>query len=135
MPRKKKQNAPQAEDSVAVRLAVAEPSEPAAKPAAPSREDDNGNGSPVGERFRSWVTDRARGYERLTDETAKLIVLVFQEKPGQETLDKLKDGGFRYRPEYFGLKKVWTRANDFAGREQVKSFETALRGATPDLPF
>jgi hypothetical protein len=102
--------------------------------AASAATKEHGSEPHEGERFRSWATYRANGYERLTDETNKLIVLVFQEKPSQETLDKLKDGGFRYQPEYHGLKKVWTRPNDFEGREQVKAIEETFRGALPDFP-
>ncbi len=90
-------------------------------------------GTPEAERFRSWVTDRGNGYERLTDDKAKLLVLRFTNKPAAEVLDKLKAAGFRYQPEYFGQQKVWTRRNDFEGRLKVEELEKQVRGTVPDV--
>ena len=88
------------------------------------------------DRFRSWVTDRSAGYERLTDEKANQLVLKFVNKPESDVLDKLKDAGFRYQPDYFGHKKVWTRRNDFEGRERLRDVEAIVRGHGAEVvPF
>ena len=79
-------------------------------------------------RFRSWVTDRGAGYERLTDEKANQIVLKFANRPEADVLDKLKEAGFRYQAEYFGEKKAWTRRNDFEGRVRLEEIEAMVRG-------
>jgi hypothetical protein len=81
-----------------------------------------------GERFRSWVAYRGTGYERLTDDKDKLLVIKFRDKPSGEILELIKKAGFRYQPEYFGQTKVWTRRNDFEGRQVVEQVEARLRG-------
>jgi hypothetical protein len=87
-------------------------------------------------RFRSWVTDHAAGYERLTDEKAKLLVLKFGNKPDSEVLDKLKEAGFHYQPDYLGQKKVWTRRNDFESRLRLQEIESMVRGPAAEvIPF
>jgi hypothetical protein len=100
--------------------------------AAASQQETKPVESPPAKRFRSWVTDRATGYERFVDEKEKLIVLKFRNKPSMDILDLINNAGFRYHTEYFGHAKVWTQRNDFAGREQVKAIEAALRGPTPE---
>ena len=131
MPRKTNSSSPASDDGVAGVAATAQRVKRLAEAAASQQETKAGE-SPAAERFRSWVTDRVTGYERLTDEQARLIVVKFHDRPPQELLDKLKEAGFRYQPEYFGQAKVWTRRNDFEGREQVKAIEAALRGPTPE---
>jgi len=87
-------------------------------------------------RFRSWVTDRAAGYERLTDEESRLLVVHFARKPDSETLEKLKAAGFRYHASYFGQRQVWTRRNDFEGRLRLEEIEGHVRGpAAERVPF
>jgi hypothetical protein len=93
-------------------------------PAADAKEDDAAQEN----RFRFWVQDVTNGYDRLTDEKAKMIVLKFHAKPSPEILAIVKEAGFRYQPEYFGQQKVWTRKNDFEGRELIDGIEAAVRG-------
>jgi hypothetical protein len=88
-------------------------------------------------RFRGWYTNTQIGYRRMTDEIAKLIVVKFNERPNDEVVARLKEAGFRYQPEYFGQEKVWTRPNNFEGRELVDRFEAILTGLTNSrtVPF
>jgi hypothetical protein len=113
MARKKKTAAEAPPPEIATAIAEANPAE------APERD----------RRFRSWVTDRANGYERLTDEKGRQIVLKFAEQPSEGIRAKLKEAGFRFQPEYFGERKVWTRRNDFEGKLQVEQLEAAIRGS------
>ena len=87
-------------------------------------------------RFRSWVNDREAGYERMTDEQARLLVIRFAQKPAADVLEQLKDAGFRYQAAYFGQQKVWTRKNDFEGRLRLQDIETQVRGiGAEQVPF
>jgi hypothetical protein len=79
-------------------------------------------------RLRSWVTDPSVGYERFTDEKARLFVLHFAVKPEADILAKLKEAGFRYQPEYLGQPKVWTRRKDYEGQLKVEALEAVIRG-------
>lgn len=79
------------------------------------------------ERFRSWVTDDARGYSRIADNEFVRIVLQFKQRPSPEILTALKDGGFHYQPDYLGHKSAWVRRNDYTGRVQVEAIEKLLR--------
>jgi len=79
------------------------------------------------ERFRSWVTDEARGYSRITDNEYVRIVLQFKQKPTPEILTALKDGGFHYQPDYLGHKNAWVRRNDYTGRVHVEAIEKLVR--------
>ena len=78
-------------------------------------------------RFRSWTVRNASGYEKLTDNKRGLLVLKFNDRPSDEILIAVKDGGFQYHPDYEGQGKVWLRKNDFEGRVQVDKIEAALR--------
>jgi hypothetical protein len=80
------------------------------------------------ERLFCWVIDQVAGYERLTDRESQMMVIRFRDKPNQNTLDLLKRANFEFQAEYLGLKEVWTRKDDFEGREQVKAIEAAVRG-------
>jgi hypothetical protein len=123
--RKKKSNTPSEDSAVSgAATAVAEPPAQGTDATAPS----DSAAAPQKDRFRSWVTDTAKGYERLTDEQARQIVLKFTGKPDAEVLSMLKDAGFHFQPEYFGQRKVWTRRNDFEGRMRLEEIEAAVRG-------
>ena len=78
-------------------------------------------------RFRSWTVRTASGYEKLTDNKRGLLVLKFHDRPSEEILAAVKDGGFQYHPNYEDQGKVWLRKNDFEGRVQVDKIEGALR--------
>ncbi len=78
-------------------------------------------------RFRSWTIRTASGYEKLTDTKRGLLVLKFHDRPSEEILNAVKDGGFQYHPDYEDQGKVWLRKNDFEGRLQVDKIEAALR--------
>jgi hypothetical protein len=127
MPRKKKATVETAVESIAQEPVAAtadvrpEPEQPSS--AAPTEKN----------RFRSWVTDDQSGYQRLTDEQNRLIVLKFSGKPEQDILTMLKEAGFRYQPEYFGQQRVWTRRNDFEGRVRAQEIETVVRGAGAEV--
>ena len=123
--RKKTTSAEGAEPAAAVAEAGAEAGAGSTPPASESSGQKN--------RFRSWVTDTAKGYERLTDEQARQIVLKFSGKPEGEVLTMLKDAGFRFQPEYFGQRKVWTRRNDFEGRMRLEEIEAAVRGTGAEV--
>ncbi len=81
-------------------------------------------------RFRSWVTDTARGYTRLTDEDEQRIVLQFTEKPSADVLTAVKGAGFQFLADYAGLNHVWVRRNDFETRLQVEAIEKLI-GSLP----
>ena len=88
------------------------------------------SGSPASgqrERFRTWVTDTARGYSRTTDNQFQRLVLQFSQKPSAEILTALKEGGFHYQPDYLGHKNAWVRRNDYTGRVQVEAIEKLVR--------
>ncbi len=74
-------------------------------------------------RFRSWTVRSTSGYEKLTDTKRGLLVLKFHDRPTQDILNAVKDGGFLYHPDYEGQGKVWLRKNDFEGRVQVDKIE------------
>jgi hypothetical protein len=122
-------------DGVATRQPEAMPVE------LPAESDGHATGiaeaKPTGNRFRGWYSNKDIGYQRLTDEIAKLIVLKFDERPSEEVVARVKEAGFRYRPQYFGQQKVWTRPNNFEGREQVGKLEAFLTGLSSDgkIPF
>ena len=78
-------------------------------------------------RFRSWTIRTESGYEKLTDTRRGLLVLKFHDRPTQDILDAVKDGGFQYHPDYEDQGKVWFRKNDFEGRAQVDKIEAVLR--------
>ena len=78
-------------------------------------------------RFRCWTVRTASGYEKLTDNKRGLLVLKFHDRPSEEILNAVKDGGFQYSPDYEGQGKAWLRKNDFEGRVQVDKIEAALR--------
>lgn len=84
-------------------------------------------------RFRSWSFRNASGYEKLTDTKRGLLVLKFRDRPSQEILDAVKDGGFQYHPNYEDQGKVWLRRNDFEGRIQVEKIEMMLRETSVHL--
>jgi hypothetical protein len=86
---------------------------------------DSPTSAPRG-RFRSWVVDETRGYQRLTDETSHRLVLLFRDKPADDILSALKGAAFRYEPEYAGLRQAWVRRNDFEGRLQVEAIEKLI---------
>ena len=67
---------------------------------------------------------------KITD-MQELLPLV-NSKPDAELLSKLKDAGFRFQPEYFGQRKVWTRRNDFEGRMRLEEIEAAARGTAAE---
>ncbi len=77
-------------------------------------------------RFRSWVTDTARGYSRLTDEQEQRLVVKFAQKPSADVLTALKGAGFHYHPDYAGQTNAWVRRNDFEGRMQVEAIEKLI---------
>ncbi len=81
-------------------------------------------------RFRSWVTDTARGYSRLTDEQEQRLVVQFAQKPSADVLTALKGAGFHYHPDYAGQANAWVRQNDFEGRLQVDAIEKLI-GSLP----
>lgn len=78
-------------------------------------------------RFRTWTIRTESGYEKLTDTRRGLLVLKFHDRPTQDILDAVKDGGFQYHPDYEDQGKVWFRKNDFEGRAQVDKIEAVLR--------
>ncbi len=78
-------------------------------------------------RFRSWTVRTASGYEKLTDAKRGLLVLKFHDRPSQDILNAVKDGGFQYHSDYEDQGKVWLRKNDFEGRVQVDKIEAVLR--------
>lgn len=84
-------------------------------------------------RFRSWVRLNSAGYERLSDDVARNIVIRFAEKPDAAILDQVKAAGFHYQPEYFGLEKVWMRRGDYEGRVQAEAIEATLRQKSQEL--
>lgn len=83
--------------------------------------------------FRSWVTDAQHGYHRLTDDERRRIVLMFDEKPGGDVLQAMKNAGFRYQADYHGHKHAWVRRNDFEGRFQLEAIEKLIRGPAQEL--
>jgi len=85
------------------------------------------------ERFRSWVTDEARCYSRITDNEFMRIVLQFKQKPSPEIITALKEGGFHYQPDYLGHKNAWVRRNDYTGRVQVEAIEKLVRSQSAVL--
>ena len=80
--------------------------------------------------IRSWVTDTARGYSRLTDEQEQRLVVQFAQKPSTDVLTALKGAGFHYHPDYAGQANAWVRRNDFEGRMQVEAIEKLI-GSLP----
>ena len=92
----------------------------AASPEVPEEQSDR-------PRFRSWTVRTVSGYEKMTDTKRGLFVLKFHDRPSQEILNALKDGGFQYHPDYEDQGKVWLRKNDFEGRVQVDKIEAVLR--------
>lgn len=82
---------------------------------------------PQRERFRSWVTDTARGYARWSDNEYQRIVLQFNERPSQEILAVVKEAGFNFQPDYCGMKNAWVRRNDYTGRVRVDAIEKLIR--------
>lgn len=85
------------------------------------------------ERFRSWVTDNARGYSRKTDDHYHMIVVQFEQKPSPEILSALKNGGFHYHPDYAGNPHAWVRRNDHTGRVQTETIEKLVRAQFPGV--
>ena len=92
----------------------------AASPAVPEEQLDR-------PRFRSWTVRNASGYEKLTDNKRGLLVLKFHDRPSQEILNAVKDGGFQYHSDYEDQGKVWLCKNDFEGRVQVDKIEAIIR--------
>jgi hypothetical protein len=84
-------------------------------------------------RFRSWVTDNARGYSRKTDDQYQMIVVQFDQKPSPEILSALKDGSFHYHPDYAGNPRAWVRRNDHTGRVQAEAIEKLVRSQSPGV--
>lgn len=76
--------------------------------------------------FRSWVVDETSGYTRMTDEINRRLVLQFAERPDADTLALLKGSGFQFKPDYYGQRNVWVRANDFEGRLRAEAIEKQL---------
>ncbi len=85
-------------------------------------------------RFRSWTTDTSCGYTKLTDQEKQRIVLLFDEKPGEDVRTAMKGAGFQYQPDYHGYKNAWTRRNDHEGRIQVEAIEKLIHGQGPQSP-
>lgn len=142
MPRRKKGTAPDEAVSTQAPVAVAEAPTVTAETPRDEPQPSISDATPASttlsaaDRFHSWVTDRSAGYERLTDQKEKLLVLKFRDKPTTDVLDKLKEAGFRYQPDYFGHKKAWTRRNDFEGRVRLAEVEKMIRGPQAEvIPF
>lgn len=85
------------------------------------------------ERFRSWVTDTARGYSRMSDDQFRRIIIRFDQKPAPDILSAVKGAGFQFQPDYLGHKNAWVRRDDHTGRLQVEAIEKLIRAQTPGL--
>jgi hypothetical protein len=88
------------------------------------------------ERFRTWVTDTARGYTRKTDNEYNRLVLQFEQRPSGDVITALKGAGFHFQSDYCGEKNAWVRRNDHEGRHQVEAIERLFRSlsSAPELP-
>lgn len=120
---------PAATPAVPTRVAQEPPFEPTGSytPTAPIMPLEEG---PRGQ-FRSWVSDTSRGYSRLTDEEHQRLILQFTEKPPTEVLAALKEGGFRFQPDYLGQRNAWVRPDNLAGRIQAEQIEKLHRSLIP----
>lgn len=97
-------------------------SQPAASaPATVSPESKPGNRPHI----RSWSRDFVLGYQILTDDRQKLIVLRFDERPADAVLAMVKDRGFKYR-ELREHGRVWVMTNDWEGRTLTDQLEQDL---------
>jgi hypothetical protein len=74
---------------------------------------------------RSWSRDLILGYQILTDDRLKLIVLRFDERPADAVLAMVKDMGFKYR-ELREHGRVWVTPNDWEGRTLTDQLEQEL---------
>ncbi|MGL6076767.1 MAG: hypothetical protein ACRC8S_21655 [Fimbriiglobus sp.] len=75
--------------------------------------------------IRSWSRDLVLGYQILTDDRLKLIVLRFDERPADTVLAMVKDMGFKYR-ELREHGRVWVTPNDWEGRTLTDQLEQQL---------
>lgn len=75
--------------------------------------------------IRSWSRDFVLGYQILTDDRLKLIVLRFDERPADTVLGMVKDMGFKYR-ELREHGRVWVTPNDWEGRTLTDQLELQL---------
>jgi hypothetical protein len=94
----------------------------AAGEANPTKADDKPGSRP---HIRSWSRDFVLGYQILTDERLKLIVLRFDERPADAVLAMVKDRGFKYR-ELREHGRVWVTPNDWEGRTLTDQLEQEL---------
>ena len=121
-------------EPVSVAVPVVEPTTPSmmtAEPVAAQQENDTKSDKAPRGLFRSWVNDTDRGYSRLVDEEHNRLVVQFQQRPPTDVTIALKDGGFRFQPDYRGQKNAWVRRNDFEGRIQVEAMEKLFRELVP----
>lgn len=75
--------------------------------------------------IRSWSRDLILGYQVLTDDRLKLIVLRFDERPADAVLAMVKDRGFKYR-DLREHGRVWVTPNDWEGRTLTDQLEQEL---------
>lgn len=74
---------------------------------------------------RSWTRDYALGYQILTDDLLKVIVVRFDQKPADEVLEMVKAKGFKYR-ELREHGRVWVTKNDWEGRTLTDQLDQEL---------
>jgi hypothetical protein len=74
---------------------------------------------------RSWTRDLVLGYQVLSDERLKVLVLKFDEKPAEEILDLVKSKGLKYR-ELLDHGRAWVIKNDWEGRTLMEQIDQEL---------
>lgn len=97
-------------------------SQPTAPVPAPVNPDSKPGTRP---HIRSWSRDLVLGYQVLTDDRLRLIVLRFDERPADAVLAMVKDRGFKYR-ELREHGRVWVTPNDWEGRTVTDQLEQDL---------
>lgn len=105
------------------------PTEPAAveppavvADARPAQSDPKPGSRP---HVRSWTRDYALGYQILTDDLLKVIVVRFDQRPADAVLEMVKAKGFKYR-DLREHGRVWVTKNDWEGRTLTDQLDQDL---------
>jgi hypothetical protein len=75
--------------------------------------------------IRSWTRDFVLGYQILTDDRLRVIVLRFDDRPADEVLEMVKAKGFKYR-ELREHGRAWVTDNDWEGRTLTDQLDQEL---------
>jgi hypothetical protein len=79
--------------------------------------------------YRAFLSCSEKGFEVGEDFRFKQVMFRFDDDPGRDVTQKLKDAGFKYRPN----EKSWTISASAASRELAQQLANEFMGASQSM--